>query len=119
MFPLFKFTVDAQDDAELSDRYISAFNSQRPENIYSHKRQNWLVLLNLRVIFLIIHLSPIHMIMTVMRMDGVIMNVISAAVTRMPAGMFGEYTDTNKGEETYRLYVSKIKNKKIIKTFKN
>ena len=46
MFPAFKLTVDAQDDAELADRYISAFNSQRPENIYSYKRQNWLVLLN-------------------------------------------------------------------------
>ena len=46
IFPLFKFTVDAQDDAELADRYISAFNSQRPENIYSHKTQNWLILLN-------------------------------------------------------------------------
>lgn len=46
MFPLFKFTVDAQDDNELADRYISAFNSQRPENIYSHKRENWLILLN-------------------------------------------------------------------------
>ena len=43
---LFKFTVDAQDDTELADRYISAFNSQRPENIYSHKRENWLILLN-------------------------------------------------------------------------
>lgn len=46
IFPLFKLTVDVHKDSQLGQRYISAFNSQRPRSVRSFNNENWVVLMN-------------------------------------------------------------------------
>ena len=44
MFPSFKYTVDAQKTGTQSQRYLAAFNSNRPHNSYSFGQDTWKVL---------------------------------------------------------------------------
>lgn len=46
MFPSFKHTFDAHKTGTLSQRYLAAFNSNRPHNSYSFGQESWQFLVN-------------------------------------------------------------------------
>jgi hypothetical protein len=46
MFPLFKFSVDAQKEETLEQRYLTAFNSNRPRYSGSYGEDTWNILVN-------------------------------------------------------------------------